>query len=128
MKLSLPSVASLALVAALATAQANAACTYPKAPDSIPDGNTAALEEMVAAQKAVKQFDTDVGAYQTCIEKELNDSLAKDAASLTEQQKQERSKIANQKIGAAGEEISALAARLNEQIRAFKAKSAAAKK
>ena len=29
---------SLALVAALAASQAHAACTYPKAPEKIPDG------------------------------------------------------------------------------------------
>ncbi|MFM2110546.1 MAG: hypothetical protein RLZZ372_1470, partial [Pseudomonadota bacterium] len=39
-------VISLALVAALAAGSTNAACTYPKAPEKIPDGNTATLEQM----------------------------------------------------------------------------------
>jgi hypothetical protein len=38
---------SLALVAALAAGQAHAACTYPKAPEKIPDGGTSTLEQML---------------------------------------------------------------------------------
>ena len=41
--------ASSLVVAALAfAAQASAACTYPKAPDKIPDGSKATKEEMLA--------------------------------------------------------------------------------
>ncbi len=124
MKSLLSSVAVLGLLATLATAPAFAACTYPKAPEKIPDGNSAVLEDMMAAQKAVKQFDAEIGTYQGCLEKELNDSLTKDAASLTDEKKAERTKIANQKMNAAAEEVTALAARLNEQIRVYKAKNA----
>jgi hypothetical protein len=114
--------ASLVLGTALAAAPAYAACNFPKAPDKIPDGNSATLDDMLAAQKAVKQFDADVGAYQTCLEKELNDGLAA-APSLTEEQKKERQKIVVQKQNAAADEVTSLAARLNEQIRVYKEKN-----
>ncbi len=40
---------SLAIAALAVAAQASAAgCTYPKAPDNIPDGSTASKEEMIA--------------------------------------------------------------------------------
>ena len=54
---------SLALVAALAASQAHAACTYPKAPEKIPDGGSATLEEMLASQKEVKAFDLAITGY-----------------------------------------------------------------
>ena len=76
----------IALVAAFAAGTANAACTYPKAPEKIPDGGSATLEEMITAQRAVKQFDADITAYQNCVETEFSDAMAKEA-SLTEEQK-----------------------------------------
>ena len=80
---------SLALIVSLAAGPTHAACTYPKAPEKIPDGQTSTLEEMLATQKLVKQFDTDIGAYQTCLEGEHNAALAKET-SLTDSQKAER--------------------------------------
>ena len=41
---------------------AHAACSYPKSPEKIPDGATATLADMVAAQKAVKAFDEQITA------------------------------------------------------------------
>jgi hypothetical protein len=114
--------ASLVIGISLAAAPAWAACTYPKGPDKIPDGNSATLDEMLAAQKAVKQFDADVGAYQTCLETELNEGLAA-APTLTEDQKKERQKIVVQKQNAAAEEVTAVANRLNEQIRVYREKN-----
>ncbi|MFO1426132.1 MAG: hypothetical protein U1F11_03985 [Steroidobacteraceae bacterium] len=114
---------SLAAVAALAAGPVYAGCTYPKAPEKIPDGNTATLEEMQAAVKAVKQFDADISAYQTCLETEYNEALAKDGASLTEEQKADRAKKLAQKQDAAGTDSQAAADRLNAQIRVFKEKN-----
>jgi hypothetical protein len=119
-------VISLALVAALAAGSTNAACTYPKAPEKIPDGNTATLEQMIAAQRGVKQFDADITAYQSCLETEFNDAMSKET-SLTEEQKKERRKIVDQKMNAAVDEAQGLADRLNAQIRVYKEKAAAKK-
>lgn len=119
-------VISLALVAALAAGSANAACTYPKSPEKIPDGGTATLEEMIAAQRGVKQFDADITAYQNCLETEFNEAMAKETT-LTEEQKKERRKIVDQKMNAAVDEAQGLADRLNAQIRVYKEKAAAKK-
>ena len=44
------SVSVLFLAATLAGGVAYADCTYPQAPDKLPDGNTASLQDMLAAQ------------------------------------------------------------------------------
>jgi hypothetical protein len=93
---------SLAVVAALGAAPAFAACTYPKSPDSIPDGSVSTLEQMLAGQRSVKGFD----------------------AAITEEQKKERASILTQKMNAAVDEAQGLADRLNAQIRVFKEKNA----
>jgi hypothetical protein len=120
---------SLAALAALAGGHAYAACTYPTAPDSIPDGNTATLEQMVAAQKAVKQFDSDINAYTSCLKLENDSALAQvdqsqDDAKKKEEQKKELERVQVQKHNAAVEADEALAARFNEQLKVFKAKNA----
>ena len=113
---------SLALVATLAAAPTYAACTYPKAPEKIPDGQSATLEEMLATQKLVKQFDTDIGAYQTCLEEEHNAALAS-AAGLSEEQKAERQKILAQKQNAAADDAQAVASRFNDQVKIYREKN-----
>jgi hypothetical protein len=114
---------SLAVVAALGAAPAFAACTYPKAPDSIPDGSVSTLEQMLVGQRAVKGFDAAITEYQACLEKEHNDALAANPQ-LTEEQKKERTSILTQKMNAAVDEAQGLADRLNAQIRVYREKNA----
>jgi hypothetical protein len=118
---------SLAVLATLAGGHAYAACTYPTAPDAIPDGASATLEQMVAAQKLVKQFDQDIGAYTACLKLESDAALAQvdqaqDDAKKKEERKKELERMQVQKHNAAVEADEALAARFNEQLKAFKAK------
>lgn len=113
---------SLALVATLAAGPAYAACTYPKAPEKIPDGRSATLEEMLATQKLVKQFDTDIGAYQTCLETEHNAAVAGEP-NLTEAQKGERQKILAQKQNAAADDAQSVATRFNDQVKIYREKN-----
>ncbi|MCU0759055.1 MAG: hypothetical protein MUF07_07630 [Steroidobacteraceae bacterium] len=108
----------LALAATLVAGPVHAACTYPKAPEKMPDGQTAALEDMLAAQKLVKQFDTEIGAYQTCLETEHNEALAKEP-NLNEQQKTERQKILQQKQNAAADDAAAVVQRFNDQRKIY---------
>lgn len=116
-------IVSLAIAAALSVAPAYAACTYPKAPTAIPDGGTAKLEDMLAAQKAVKAFDAEITAYQSCLETEHNAAVAANPE-LTDEQKNERLKILAQKQNAAVDDAQSWADRLNAQIRVYKEKNA----
>lgn len=119
---------SAAALAMLLAGPSYAACTYPKAPDKLPNGSTATMEEMVAAQKLVKQFDSEITAYQACLKLEHADSVEKLKASEPDEKKRESKqkdleKILTQKNDAAFEEAQGVATRFNEQVRAFKEKS-----
>lgn len=116
--------ASAILLAALAAGPVHAACSYPKAPESIPDGNTATVDEMVAAKKAVEAYNKEMEAYLSCIKLEYDGTVASEGQGLSEERKKELERMQVQKHNAAIDELEAVAARLNEQIRAFKAKNA----
>ncbi|MBS0365423.1 MAG: hypothetical protein JSR67_06330 [Proteobacteria bacterium] len=121
MKALLPTAAALALFAAAA---AHADCTYPTAPDKIPDGATATLEQMVEGQKAVKAYDKAINDYVACVDKDVDDRIAAAGDKLKPEQKADMQKVAAQKHNAAIDQDQELAARFNEQIKVFKAKAA----
>jgi hypothetical protein len=73
------------------------ACEKPSAPGSIPDGKSAAMEEMMAAKKAVDSFKKEMEEYLTC----------EKSASKAESAHKELTKVAD---------------RFNAEVRAFKAK------
>lgn len=73
------------------------ACDKPAAPASIPDGKTAAMDDMMAAKKAVDSFKKDMEEYMSC---EKNSS----------------------KLDSAQAELEKVANRFNAEVRAFKAK------
>lgn len=114
----------LFVLAASLSSTAWGACTYPAKPGKLPDGNTATREEMVAGKKQVETYNADMNAYLECLKKEHDDSLAKQATSLSEEQKQQMAKLYTAKNDAAVDELQGVAGQFNEQIRVFKAKSA----
>ena len=110
--------AVITVAASLATTAAAAACIYPRPPESLPDGRTATYEEMVAGQAAVKDFDADVTAYNTCLQMEMELLLAN--AELEDSRRSEIAAMYVKKNNAAVDEVQAVADRFNEQLRAFK--------
>ena len=110
------------LAAMLAVAQAHAACTYPTEPAAIPDGSKATKEEMIAAQKSVKDFDAAIITYTACLKSEHEAAIAK-LPEGSEEQKKEMERVMASKYDAAISADEALAARFNEQVKAYKAKS-----
>ena len=104
---------------------ANAACVYPQAPQSVPNGKTATKDEMMAAQAAIKAYRDQVEqVYLVCLEKEKADSIAA-LDSADEQYAQKKASIEDiqaKKNNAAVDELTALATRWSEEIKAFKAK------
>jgi hypothetical protein len=108
-------------------AHAQATCTYPRAPDAIPDGNTATKEEMIAAKNDVTRYNNEMNAYLDCIKLELDAATPKDASKLSKDEKQkaeEQEKILTQKNNAAVDELQAVVGRFNEQLKIYKAKHA----
>ncbi len=105
---------------------AHAACVYPQAPQNFPNGATATKEEMLTAQMAVKAYSTEVqDVYLGCLEKEQNDAIAALDSSDAEVYAQKKAAIEDihaKKHNAAVDELSAIAARWSDEIKAFNAK------
>jgi hypothetical protein len=109
---------------AVATATAYADCPYPQAPTKIPDGATATLEEMVAGQKAVGEYQKAINDYTACIDKELDDQIAKGGDKLKADDKKKMQQVEAQKHNAAVDQLQAIADRFNEQVKVYKARTA----
>ena len=107
--------------------QANAACDYPVAPGKFPDGSLATLDEMKAAKAQVVKYNADMETYLKCIRDEYDAKVAAQTTA-TPDQKEEMERIQNQKHNAAVDEVTEVTNRFNEQLRAYKAKTAAEKK
>jgi hypothetical protein len=118
---------ALLLVGALAGSQVHAACDYPIAPGKFPDGTQATKEEMLTAKHAVEKYNSDIEVYLGCIKTEFDAKLAAQT-DATADQKAEMERVQSQKHNAAVEEVTAVAARFNEQLRAWKAKNMPEKK
>ena len=118
----------LAAAAALSAGVAYADCPYPAAPDKLPDGATATLQEMIAGQKAVGEYNKAVNDYVACIDKEVDAAIAKGGDQIKPEQKADMQRVETQKHNAAIDKLQTVADRFNEQVKVFKAKSADAKK
>jgi hypothetical protein len=109
------------------TATAEAACVYPQAPQSLPNGSTAAEADMKAANAQVKEYSKTVQeVYLPCLEQEKNEAIAALDSSEAEYATKKASieAIQAKKHNAALDELQALAARWNGEIKAFKEKAA----
>jgi hypothetical protein len=124
---------AIASAAVLSAGTAYADCSYPPPPDHLPDGNTATLQDMVDAQKAVKEYDKAINAYVACIQLEHNDAvgkIAKPGEKPTPDQKKamdDMERVEVQKHNAAIDQLQGIAQRFNEQVKVYKAKTAKAK-
>jgi hypothetical protein len=118
--------ATLALVLLVSGIAAQAACVYPQAPRNIPNGATAAKEQMLEAQATVKEYSSAVqDTYLPCLDTELAAQVASlDPADPERAQKEIALKsMQAKKHNAALDELTALAARWGEEIKAFNAAS-----
>ncbi len=105
-------------------AAAEAACVYPQAPQSLPNGTQATKEEMLAAQAQVKEYSKNVQeVYLPCLEQEKTAAVA----ALDTMDAEYTAKVAAidavhaKKHNAALDELTALAARWNEERKAYSA-------
>lgn len=101
---------------------ADAACIYPQAPKSLPNGATATKDEMLAAQVEVKDYVKRVQEdYLGCLEKDRETAMASlDAADPDyEAKKANIETIHVKKHNAALEELQAYVDHWNAEKRAF---------
>lgn len=105
---------TITAIAGLWYGAANAACTYP--PDvTVPTGKTSTELEMLEASKVVNGYLDAMRAYQTCIDEEQ--------AALGDAASPEQKAVHVKRYNASVDAMESLAARFNEELRAFKAKS-----
>ena len=125
--------ATLALTL-LGAGAANAACTYPRGPDALPDGETATKEQMIAGKKEVTRYNDEMTVYLDCIKAESDaqrKQLEQESQAATSDaekkavavRKDEFEKKHTQKHNAAVDEVTAVVDRFNEQLRAYKKKT-----
>jgi hypothetical protein len=107
---------ALALALGALSLSAQADCTYPKAPASIPNGATASEQEMLGAMQAFKAYDADVKSFGACLDQETKEKSAGTA------QLMQLKTMQSKKLNAAVDELQAKAKEFNEQVRAFKAR------
>jgi hypothetical protein len=101
----------VALVVAYATSlSAHADCVLPPAPSKIPDGATASEQEMLTAMATLKEYNGDVDTYMKCIDFEAKQNRLTHA---------DQEKMHNNAV----DTLQKVAAKFNEQVRTFKAKS-----
>lgn len=116
-----PHVVLTLALAAGAAFPAYADCTYPRTPASLPNGNSASMEEMVEGQKQVKQYMAEMDTYLKC----LDEGKIAAPEGATDEQKKESERleaIRVQKHNAAVGEMESVAERFNEQLRAYRAR------
>ena len=101
-------------------AQAGFACDYP-ANITVPDGGSASKDDLIAAQKAVKEYIANMDVYLECIveEEKLARLAMEDLAPDIEQQREE---ILNKKYNAAWEQEKEVEAEWNATVQAYKAR------
>ena len=106
----------------LMAAAANAECTYPKEPANTPDGATATQDQMVEGMKAVKEYNTQVTNYLSCLEQEMNARVEAAGPDAPADQIEQIKAIHNKRHNAAVDALEQQAARFNEQVKVFKAR------
>jgi hypothetical protein len=113
----------LLLAGLLSAASAQAACIYPKAPASIPDGATATEQQMLEGMQTVKEYNAKVSAYLSCLDMEMQARIDAAGAEAPADQLAQIRAITAKRHNAAVEELESHAARFNEQVKTFKARS-----
>lgn len=99
-------------VLAIGFAGTSLACDYPALVE-VPDGASATIEQMVAAQASVKTYMAEMDTYLNCVNGEL-EAAGDDAP-------EEFKTIMIERHNAAVTEMEAVAASFNEEIAAFRA-------
>jgi len=117
---------AITALAVLAVSPAFADCVAPAAPAAIPDGNTATMNDMLAANKAVVDFNSATNTYLACVDKQHDDAIKAAGSDISTEQRDKLDKAQTTAHNAAVDKLNRVAGQFNEQVRAFKAKAAAA--
>jgi len=108
------------LIASMGLCQfAQADCTYPQPPSTVPDGKSASKDEMISAMTAFKDYNTSATEYMACLEKEMDE---KKKSGVATSMLMDLKALHARKHNAALAELETKAKQFNEQVRIFKAR------
>ena len=113
------------LVAAVTATAAHADCTAPANDVKIPDGNTASMDDMLAAKRAIQENNTAVETYTQCLKAEQDAKIAAGGADMKDEEKVKISADYMNRQNAEVEKLQKLADKFNLEVRNYKAKHAA---
>lgn len=116
----------LSLVALLGATAAHADCTAPEVTVTIPDGANATMDEMIKAQRAIKEGNAAVEAYSQCLKGMSDAEIAAGGDKLKDPDKQKIAAKYDAIANVVIDKLQGLADKFNVEVRAFKAKQAAA--
>jgi len=117
----------IAAVVVFAVPALGIACDYPERP-TLPDGNTASKDEMIAAQTAVKTFLAGVDEYLECIEQEEKEAIEampeidesdEEAVAERDEAVKRRDELLSKRFDAANEEKFLFGEKWNVEVRAY---------
>jgi hypothetical protein len=111
-----------ATLVALLLAPAYAGCLYPQAPTNIPDGSVATLAQMLAGEKAVKQYNTKMVSYLHCLQKQQDKEIARAALKLTKKQIAAMRSMDRKRHNAAVRQLMTVANEFNTEVEIYKKK------
>ena len=114
------------LIAAALASPAHATCTAPLNDVKIPDGSKATMDEMLAAKHAIQENNAVVETYTQCLKAEQEAKIAAGGPDMKDEAKVKISTEYANLQNAEVEKLQKLADRFNVEVRAFKAKQAAA--
>ncbi|MBS0387315.1 MAG: hypothetical protein JSR15_02455 [Proteobacteria bacterium] len=116
----------VALLAAVTAAPAFADCVAPTISINIPDGTKAALADMLATQHAIKDADAAAAQFTDCLTAERDAKIAAGGTSMKDEDKIKISTEYADRQNEVADKLQKLADQFNVEVRAFKAKAAAA--
>jgi hypothetical protein len=98
-----------------------AGCAAPSNAVTIPDGSKATLDELVAAKKAVKEYNSTMEAFNSCLNLEQDAAIAARGRNITAEERKQINNDYGDRYNAELTKLQAVADQLNTQIRAYKA-------
>lgn len=116
----------VALLAAVAAAPALADCVAPTISINIPDGSKAEIADMLAAQHAIKDADAVVQQFADCLKTEQDAKIAAGGTSMKDEDKIRISTEYTDRQNEVADKLQKIADQFNVEVRAYKAKVAAA--
>jgi hypothetical protein len=116
----------VALLAAAAAAPVLADCVPPPIAVNMPDGSKAAMADMLATQHAIKDLDAAAQQFDDCLVAERDAKIAAGGDSMKEEQKVKISNEYADRQNEVADKLQKIADQFNVEVRAYKAKMAAA--